>query len=138
MRKYLKYIVAVILVLISVFLAKASTGCNLGNQIFPNATGGVNATGYPTYHNTNPITIRWWEGDTNCGILDSKIQKRSNNQDKCEVIGNNWGVVYLYSDSNNSCTPTPPMGLPLDDYNWAIILGVGAVGGFVIARKGMM
>jgi hypothetical protein len=53
MRKYLKYIVAVILVLISVFMAKAQTsgtGCKIGGAVYTNYLGTA-----PYYGNNNDI-----------------------------------------------------------------------------------
>lgn len=132
--KFLKYIIASILLLIS-FNSMANYGCNVGNQIYPNATGGVNASGYPTYYASEPITIRWWDEDPNCGIRDNRISPRSNNEDKCQVNGVNWGTVYYFNPADNSCKP---MNLPLDDYTWAILLVVGGIGAFYISKKGLL
>jgi hypothetical protein len=76
--------------LLSSFYVEANYGCNIGNYIYPHATGGVNSSGDPKYYSTEPITIRWWDQDPNCGIRDNKIYARSNGDDNCEVNGSNW------------------------------------------------
>lgn len=112
-----------------------SYGCNLGNEIYPNATGGVNSNGYPTYYNSNPIPIRWWDEDPKCGIRDNKIRMRSNSEDKCQVIGNNWGVVYKFNHADNSCKVTP---VPIDDYIFPIMICLGVLAVYHISRKNIL
>jgi hypothetical protein len=126
----LSKIFLVVSLLLSSLYAKANYGCNIGNYIYPNATGGVNSSGDPKFYNSNPITIRWWDGDPNCGIRDNKIHYRTNGDDNCEVNGVNWGVVYYFNPADNSCIP-----LPLDDYVWVMIGGTGIIGYFVIRKK---
>lgn len=131
--KFLKYILAAFLLILS-FSAMANYGCNLGNTIYPNATGGVNASGYPTYYASEPITIRWWDGDPNCGIRDNRIYPRTDGNDKCQVNGVNWGTVYYFNPADNNCAP---MNLPLDDYTWVILAVVGGLGALYISKKGL-
>ncbi|MES2448798.1 MAG: hypothetical protein V4546_16555 [Bacteroidota bacterium] len=134
--QYLKKLIILILLCISGFTSNATSyGCNLGNDIYPNPTGKRNSGGYPTYFNSNPIAIRWWEGDKKCGILSSKIRMRSNTEDKCEVLGNNWGVVYAYNPADNNCQTVQ---VPIDNYIWILIFAVGGIGAYLISKKGQL
>ncbi|MDQ7948997.1 MAG: hypothetical protein REI78_09715 [Pedobacter sp.] len=103
--------------------------CNTGNYLYPNATGGLNSSGDPTYYNSNPITIRWWDQDPNCGILNSKIKARSSGDDNCQVVGGAWGVIYSYNPSDNSCVP-----LPIDDYIPIVVILTALLGAYLIRR----
>jgi hypothetical protein len=123
-------IIFIACLLLSALCARANYGCNIGNYIYPNATGGKNSTGDPMYYNTNPITIRWWDQDPNCGIRDNKIYARTNGDDNCEVSGKNWGVVYYYNPADNNCVP-----LPLDDYVWVMMLGIGGFCFWLLRKK---
>jgi hypothetical protein len=116
--------------LLSSFYVKANYGCNIGNYIYPNATGGHNNSGDPLYYNSDPITIRWWDQDPNCGIRDNKIYARTNGDDNCEVNGSNWGVVYYFNPADNNCIP-----LPIDDYVWVLVFLVGGVGALAIRKR---
>ncbi len=111
---------------------KANYGCNTGNSIYPNATGGLNPSGSPYYYNSNPITIRTWDGDSRCGIRDNKIYPRSSGDDNCQIVGGNWGVIYYYNPADNNCVP-----LPLDDYAWVLILALGGLG-YLMLKKRLM
>ncbi|TKC06694.1 hypothetical protein FA048_15950 [Pedobacter polaris] len=112
------------------FNLRANYGCNIGSYIYPNATGGLNPSGDPYYHNNSPITIRTWDGDTRCGIRNNKIYPRSSGDDNCQVVGGNWGVIYYFNPKDNNCVP-----LPLDDYAWVLILAVGGMGYFMLRKK---
>lgn len=131
--QYLKQLIILILFCIGGFAANATSyGCNLGNQIYPDATGKKNSNRYPTYFNRNPITIRWWDEDPNCGIIDNRIKNSTNSNDKCEVIGNSWGILAAYNPADNTCKVIP---VPLDDYIFPILILVGCLGVYFINRR---
>lgn len=122
---------SILLLMLHAVDGKAATGCNTGNVIYPNATGGHNSYGDPTYYSTSPITIRWWDGDPNCGIRDNKIKIRTSGDDNCQVIGGpNVGVLYTYNPADNNCLP-----LPLDDYIPILIVLTALVGGYFIRNR---
>lgn len=98
--------------------------CNLGNQIFPNTTNLFNVPFNPDverFNNSGPITIRWWNEDPNCGILDSKLIKTNK---RC-IVGNQYGRIVEYRPIDINCE------LPLDDY--APLLGLALV--FIILKN---
>ncbi len=123
-------IIFIFALLLSAFFAQADYGCNTGNLIYPNARGTNDANGDPRYYNTNPITIRWWDQDPNCGIRSNKIYTRTSGDDNCAVDGTNTGVVYYYNPNDNNCIP-----LPLDDYVWVMILAMGGIGYYILRKK---
>lgn len=119
-------------ILFSLFtiVAEANLACNTGNYLYPNATGGYNSSGDPLYYNTNPITIRWWDQDPNCGIRDNKIKYRTNGDDNCQIVGGAWGVIYVYNPADNNCIP-----LPIDDYIPLILILTACTGVYFVRRK---
>lgn len=119
-----------ILFSLSTIIAGASLACNTGNYLYPNATGGYNSSGDPLYYNTNPITIRWWDQDPNCGIRDNKIKYRTNGDDNCQIVGGSWGVIYVYNASDNNCIP-----LPIDDYIPLLVLLVALTGAYFLRKR---
>ncbi|WP_316783342.1 hypothetical protein [Pedobacter frigiditerrae] len=169
MRKYFKYIVAVILVLISVFMAKAQTsgyGCLVDNAVYTEYLGEEHP-----YHPSNPLTKFYrFNGNSidinynnynssqpnNYGYDCTKInifgasgtgpaqQEYVSQNTSCvtaatlnsSIKGN--GTYVYYSYKNPTYCGGTPMPLPLDDYNWVIILGFALIGGFVISKKGML
>lgn len=142
MRKYLKYIVAVVLVLISVYMAKANVGCSDGNYIYTEPTGSYiieNASNHiPQYNPLPRIKIQNWSGD-DCGIPREIVDKYSkatfskNPDGKCAINFSYGAGLLNYNPADSTC-----VDLPLDDYIWAIILAVGGFGGFIISRKGIL
>jgi hypothetical protein len=125
--KFLKHIF-IFSILFTALHGNAAVGCNIGNQIYPQATGGVNTTGYALFYNSSPITIRWYDQDPACGILSTKISMKSNAMDYCQIVGTNtWGIKYNFNPNDNSCLP-----LPLDDYIWLLVIGAGAIGWWFI------
>ncbi|RYF15680.1 MAG: hypothetical protein EOO42_16935 [Flavobacteriales bacterium] len=169
MRRYLKYIVAVIIVLISVFMAKAQTsgyGCLVGNFVFTEYIGEEHP-----YDPSNPLTKYYKFNGNNIEInYNNYNSSNANNYGydctkinifgasgtgpaQQEYVGQNTscvtaanlnssikgnGTYVYYSYKNAAYCGGAPMPLPLDDYNWAIILAVGIIGGFVISKKGSL
>jgi len=89
-------------------------GCNLGNQVFPNTTNLFNVPFNPDverFNNSQPITIRWWNEDPNCGILDSKLIKTNN---RC-IVGNTYGRIVEYSQVDINCD-RPIENTPIDTF----------------------
>lgn len=51
------------------------------------------------------------------------------------IDGGGGDYVYFSYKNPTYCNNTPPMGLPIDDYAWAIVLVTGITGGIIISRK---
>jgi hypothetical protein len=127
--KFAKIILTLSL-LLSSFCLQANYGCYTGSTIYPNATGGVNGSGDPYYYNSEPITLRTWDGDTRCGIRDNKVYQRTNGDDNCQIVAGNWGTIWYYNPADNNCVP-----LPLDDYIWVMILAAGGIGYYILKKN---
>ena len=171
MRKYLKYIVAVVLVLISVFMAKAQNsgyGCRIGNIIYTQYIGDEHphhpSNPLTKYYNSNgnKIDIHYNNYDSskpnNYGYDCTKInvfdasstgpaqQEYTKQNTSCvtsaylggPIIGDGGDYVYFSYKNPNYCSNIPPVGLPIDDYAWAFVLAVGAIGGIIISKKGVL
>jgi len=107
----------------------ADIGCNLGREIYPFATGQVTSSGLPIYSSSYPITIRTWNNDPNCGILNSKIVSQNK---QCVVGNNSFGTLYYYNASDNNCQP---VNVPIDTLALLGLLSVGIMGYYFITRK---
>jgi len=106
-------------------------GCNTGNQVFPNSTNLFNVPFNPDverFNNSQPITIRWWNEDPNCGILDVKLIKINN---RC-IVGNQYGRIVEYTQSDINCD-RPIENTPIDTFAPFLLLAVSAV--VLIKRK---
>lgn len=139
-------------------MAKASTrvvtGCILDSEPNKIYTGGGQTKSFyvsqyyqPAFHNyTQPseeFSNAYYTVYGNCKYFGSNPSQlgRCTVEGKSYISGDgvqNIGNEVTYTLVDNCAPVTPPMNLPLDDYNWAIILGVGAIGGFVISKKGIL
>ncbi|RZL46384.1 MAG: hypothetical protein EOO93_25995 [Pedobacter sp.] len=175
MRKYLKYIVAVVLVLISVFMAKAQStgaGCRIGDIVYTQHLGKgtyygntndmvevynlngptllvVNEHGYAGYE-CGRINVysagKRWDAPSHSEIPYPAVNEiLATTSTVCTASPNTTttagGKAYVVNYAVNNptyCNNTPPMGLPIDDYAWAFVLIVGAIGGIIISRKGIL
>ncbi|MXV52597.1 hypothetical protein GS399_16610 [Pedobacter sp. HMF7647] len=121
----LRFIIILTVILITSCAAMAATGCNLGNDIYPNPSGNYFQwdNNVPYYTPANPIHIRFWNGDNQCGVITTALQTTGR---QCIVnFGANqdrWGSEVVYSTSEQSCN------VPLDDYVWLLFVAAGGFG----------
>lgn len=99
--------------------------CDIGDYIFPNSISLFNVPFNPDverFNNSNPITIRWWNEDPNCGILDSKLIKTNN---RC-IVGNQYGRIVEYSHVDINCD-RPIENTPIDTFAPILLLAVSVL-----------
>lgn len=143
--KFLKYIIAIVFILISVFLAKADVksgnGCRIGDVVWTDYLGSTSfyGTDYSTYNRNGQLYNIDYNPGTQCDYIEvSKIQSQNKQcwvnsavNPKNDQTGASYGTLVSYTV--NTCKA--PTGLPLDDFVWVIILVAGGLGAFVISKK---
>lgn len=79
-------------------------GCSTYQGLYPNPSMSTNpATSNPYYENTDYIRYRFFEGDTGCGLRDTKFSAVGG---ACDVKGvRNYGALVSYD--TNDVLPCP-------------------------------
>ncbi|RZK54864.1 MAG: hypothetical protein EOO91_15145 [Pedobacter sp.] len=121
MRKYLKYIVALVLVLISVFMAKAQTsgtGCKIGSAVYTTYLGtapyyGNNSDIVKVYSNSTAVSIITGNGYSGyqCGKINiysagTRYNSATNTNDPYPAVNEILATV-----STNSCMVSSSLGV---------------------------
>ena len=122
-------------------MAKAQTvstvGCRIADVLYTSVNPAGNGHEY-TQAKSYPINY-----DINNPARANDCDKANPNTWRqthipCTVQGIGWSNGE-YSFTYIPCTPVnPPVGLPIDDYAWVFVLVVGAIGGIIISRKGVL
>lgn len=155
--KFLKYVLITGLMLSGVSLHATTTntvtvtGCMINSQafIYTQYLGKQEYTVNPYYKPqfdtySQSATAEYkqeWYNENNC----PHFQSYNIGSSQCAVQGityansngvQNLGLTVTYTLDYTGCNPNP-VPMPLDDYTWAIILGIAALGAFVIIKRGL-
>ncbi|RZK54865.1 MAG: hypothetical protein EOO91_15150 [Pedobacter sp.] len=158
--KYSKYCIALILLLISIFIAKAQTtgrGCFVNNKIYTqylglrlngvrcyNSAGAFYNINYNNYSATKPNNYNYTCGEVN------EFNNSGNGPNQNEFVETNGNTPCIISTSTvagvngngtdgtytvNNPTYCSVASLPLDDYTWVLVLVVGGFVGYLISSR---
>ncbi len=118
-------------------------GCNLGNRVYTNKIGTSTfyGTPYDVYSSNGTSYVINWNNTSTCDNINAMNIVDKNQA--CWVssyvnpTNNNSGVSYgtLVNYSLETCTTDPPVGMPLDDYNWVILAAISGLGIYFLTKK---
>jgi hypothetical protein len=155
--KFLKYIIIITSILVtsqnvSAHYGSGSSntvsgyGCNLGNRVYTNKIGTSTfyGTQFDVYNYSGTNYAIDWNNSSQCNYINANDIDDQNKpcwvNNYVNPTNNNSGVNYgtLVYYSTQTCSVNPPVGLPLDDYIWIVLLSVACLGVYFIYKRDLL